>query len=149
MTLKELKQQLKNIHSLSFILPDGNGVPKHFHITEVGLITRSFIDCGGTHRNEKYINFQLWLDADTEHRLSPLKLSGIISKAHSYIADEELEVEVEYQQQSITRYGLTFEDGAFHLLPLYTDCLAREQCGIPAPAELSQKNECKPGGNCC
>jgi hypothetical protein len=35
-------------------------VPEHFHVTEVGVVTKDFIDCGGTVRHEKVANFQLW-----------------------------------------------------------------------------------------
>lgn len=31
-----------------FKLENGNSVPEHFHVTEVGIITKDFIDCGGT-----------------------------------------------------------------------------------------------------
>ena len=69
MTLNELKAALKGLPDLKFILPNGQFIPAHFHITEVGLNTRHFIDCGGTERIEKKVNLQLWVeDADKEHR---------------------------------------------------------------------------------
>ena len=48
-------------------------VPSHFHVTEVGKITKHFIDCGGTVRNEEVVNFQLWQADDYDHRLHPEK----------------------------------------------------------------------------
>ena len=79
MKLSEVKNILTTAAAINFKLPDGTLVPEHFHITEVGLITKNFIDCGGTVRKESVVNFQL-LDAnDYEHRLKPGKLLNIIS----------------------------------------------------------------------
>jgi hypothetical protein len=47
MKLSEVKQHLATAESVNFQLANGTFVPEHFHVTEVGLITRHFIDCGG------------------------------------------------------------------------------------------------------
>ena len=60
MTLSEIKNHLKHLETIAFQLPNGELVPKHFHVTEVGKISKHFIDCGGTVRTENVINFQLW-----------------------------------------------------------------------------------------
>lgn len=60
MKLSEIKKHLQTVLAVNFSLPDGSFVPEYFHVTEVGLITRDFIDCGGTVRKEVVINFQLW-----------------------------------------------------------------------------------------
>ena len=59
MTLSELKTKLNGIQEINFELPNGSFVPKHFHVTEIGQINKHFIDCGGTVRQEKVVNFQL------------------------------------------------------------------------------------------
>jgi hypothetical protein len=46
MKLSAVKQYLATAEAVNFQLPDGSFVPEHFHVTEVGLITRHFIDCG-------------------------------------------------------------------------------------------------------
>jgi hypothetical protein len=46
MKLSEIKK-LDTLENVTFQLPDGTTVPEHFHVTEVGLITKNFIDCGG------------------------------------------------------------------------------------------------------
>ena len=74
MTLEQIKQHLKELDTIAFQLPDGSLVPRHFHVTEVGKITKHFIDCGGTIRNEEVVNFQLWEANDYDHRLHPEKL---------------------------------------------------------------------------
>ena len=71
MKLSQIKNILKTIEAVNFNLPDGTMVPEHFHVTEVGLITKKFIDCGGTVRKESVVNFQLWDANDFEHRLKP------------------------------------------------------------------------------
>ncbi len=59
MKLSEIKNYLKNRTQIAFQLPNGELVPNHFHVTEVGKITKHFIDCGGVIRNEEVANFQL------------------------------------------------------------------------------------------
>jgi len=38
---------------VEFALPDGAKVPAHFHVTEVGYVTKDFFDCGGTRRRDE------------------------------------------------------------------------------------------------
>ena len=58
MKLSEFKNHLKGLESVNFQLSNNEMVPTHFHVTEVGEITKYFIDCGGTIRNEKVVSFQ-------------------------------------------------------------------------------------------
>lgn len=50
MRVSEIKSILPNLETVAFQLPNGTFVPKHFHVTEVGLITKNFIDCSRTVR---------------------------------------------------------------------------------------------------
>ena len=70
MKLSEIKSELKKLSQIAFQLPNGDLVPNHFHVTEVGKITKHFIDCGGTVRTEEVINFQLWEANDYDHRFT-------------------------------------------------------------------------------
>jgi hypothetical protein len=156
MKLSEFKSHLEGMQSLSFIQPNGSPVPAHFHITEAGVTTKHFIDCGGVERIEKYLSFQLWVADDVQHRLSPLKLLGIIDMAHSIIGIDDPEVEVEYQGVTIGRFGIDIEYSQFILTPKLTNCLAPDRCGIPntkPKIKLSEINTqsscCTPGGGCC
>jgi hypothetical protein len=158
MKLSEVKKQLKNLEEIAFELPDGTLVPRHFHVTEVGKINKDFIDCGGTVRNEKVVNFQLWEANDYDHRLHPEKLLKIIELSETTLGIEDWEVEVEYQGNTIGKYALGFSEGHFLLRSTLTDCLAKDKCGIPEEklkVELSQlqKNDssscCEPGSSCC
>lgn len=78
MRLSAIKQLLPELDNMKFQLEDGAFVPEHFHVTEVGMVTKDFIDCGGVIRHEKVVNFQLWNADDYEHRLKPDKLRHII-----------------------------------------------------------------------
>ncbi len=59
MNISKVKSILSTAEVINFKLESGQYVPDHFHVTEVGVITRDFIDCGGTVRHERVANFQL------------------------------------------------------------------------------------------
>ena len=79
MKISEMKQALVGLAAVSFKLPDGTSLPPHFHVTEVGLVTKHFVDCGGMERRETVANFQLWEAGDYDHRLAPQKFLHIIN----------------------------------------------------------------------
>lgn len=157
MKLSQIKNQLQQLNDVNFKLVDGTMVPAHFHVTEVGLITKHFIDCGGTVRNEKVVNFQLWNANDTDHRLKPQKLLNIISLSEKTLGIEDLEIEVEYQSDTIGKYGLDFDGENFILTTKQTNCLAQDKCGIPpeklkvnmADLQTEKTPCCTPGSSCC
>ena len=150
MKLSEFKQILSNIETVDFQLENGTVVPSHFHITEVGVVTKHFIDCGGTIRTEKLVNLQLWSANDFDHQLKPNKLLSIIKLSEQKLGIEDLEIEVEYQTHTIGRYALNFNGRIFMLRNKQTACLASDACGIEQ-SELveTNQNSCKPGGGCC
>ncbi|GAB5537983.1 MAG: DUF6428 family protein [Salibacteraceae bacterium] len=155
MKLSEVKNALVGLESVNFELPNGTMVPAHFHVTEVGKITKDFIDCGGTVRHESVVNFQLWSATDVDHRLHPEKLRNIIELSEQTLGIEDSDVEVEYQSETIGKFGLDFDGKHFRLTSKQTDCLAKENCGIPSSkprvkiAELQAGNACAPGSGCC
>ena len=156
MKLSEVKSALSQLDSIAFQLPNGDLVPTHFHVTEVGKISKHFIDCGGTVRKENVANFQLWNADDYNHRLHPEKLVHIIELSEKILELEDLEVEVEYQADTIGKFGLDFDGVNFQLTSKQTDCLAKDNCGIPSQkpkvriADLStNKESCAPGSGCC
>lgn len=156
MKLSEIKSKLTEMDALHFELENGIAVPEHFHITEVGIIERNFIDCGGALRKEKFINFQLWEANDFEHRLKPQKLLNIIQLSEKVLNITDEEVEAEYQGETIGRYDITVEGNKFILHNKFTNCLAQDTCGIPQEKikinigqPQTTANTCKPGGGCC
>jgi hypothetical protein len=160
MKLSEVKIVLKKLDTIGFQLPNGELVPKHFHVTEVGKITKRFIDCGGVVRNEEVVNFQLWNANDYDHRLHPEKLLNIIELSEKILNIEDLEIEVEYQgeignSQTIGKFGLDFDGKNFLLCSKQTNCLAQDQCGIPEEkqrvklSDLNTESCCATDSNCC
>ena len=128
-------------------------MPAHFHITEVGNITRNFIDCGGVQRQENKLNLQLWVASDTDHRLDPTNLLNILQLAEKQLGNSNIEVEVEYQQSTIGRYKLAFNGAVFQLINTQTACLAPNQCGIPQEKPRVRVTasglSCNPNSGCC
>lgn len=157
MKLSAFKQQLASSAELTFQLPDATFVPQHFHVTEVGQVTKHFVDCGGTVRHEKLVSFQLWEARDFAHRLAPQKLKSIIELSEKVLAIEDAEIEVEYQAGTIGKYGLEFNGRNFLLTTRHTACLASEACGAhqaKQKTELSKlQNQtnacCATGAGCC
>lgn len=157
MKLSEVKNKLNQLEKIAFQLPNGELVPNHFHITEVGKITKHFIDCGGTERKEEVVNFQLWNADDYDHRLHPDKLLSIIELSEKVLGIGDLEIEVEYQADTIGKFGLDFDGYHFLLTNKQTDCLAKDQCGIPQEKQkvkifelqTQSTNSCAPGSGCC
>ncbi|HNP16883.1 MAG TPA: DUF6428 family protein [Fulvivirga sp.] len=157
MKLSEIRSALAQITEYNFILPNGQKVPPHFHVTEVGSINKHFIDCGGTIRKESAINFQLYSANDIDHRLSAKKLLSIVELSARKLELEDLQIEVEYQGDTIGKYGLEFDGQNFLLTTKHTDCLAKDNCGIPegkgklkmASIGTEEDNSCTPGSGCC
>lgn len=156
MKLSEIKEILAKAESVNFKLGNGTMVPEHFHVTEVGIVSKDFIDCGGIVRHEKVANFQLWDANDFEHRLKAGKLLNIISLSEKVLGMEDLEIEVEYQAETIGKYDLGHDGDNFLLLAKQTACLAPDQCGVPAEKPKIQMMNlassdavCTPGGGCC
>ncbi len=154
MKLSKIKEILPALDNVEFQLENGTFVPEHFHVTEIGVITKHFIDCGGTIRNEKVVNFQLWNANDFEHRLKPTKLLNIIKLSEEKLGIEDAEIEVEYQSETVGKYDLNFNGKHFVLKNKQTACLASDACGIPAEKQkvkLSELNNacCTPNSGCC
>lgn len=148
MKISEMKQALAGIESVNFKLPDGSYLPSHFHVTEVGLVTKHFIDCGGVERKETVANFQLWEAGDYDHRLAPQKFLHILNLSEKILGDDDLAIEVEYQQNTIGKFGLEYDGKDFILTTKQTACLAQDACGIP-DKEQKAASCCTPAGGCC
>jgi len=58
----------------------------------------------------------------------------------------DLEIEVEYQDKTIGKYGLDFNGSDFLLTSKHTACLANDRCGLPA-AE-NETSACCASGAC-
>lgn len=151
MLLSQFLLALNQVENFRFQTPNGEFVPPHFHITEVGMSHKHFIDCGGIERKESKVNFQLWSSDDVQHRLKPQKVIDIIRLSQQKIGVSDTEIEVEYQGTTIEKYALGFDGSNFQLLSQQTDCLAKDNCGIPEkqPQNSESSSCCDPAAGCC
>lgn len=149
MKISDVKSILAQSETIAFRLPAGDLVPSHFHVTEIGLIDKHFIDCGGTVRKEQKVSFQLWNAEDYDHRLHPEKLVHIIELSERVLGIPDLEIEVEYQGQTIGKYGLDHDGTQFLLTTKMTECLAKDNCGIPAEKSKVRLSGLQSKSVCC
>ena len=156
MRLSEFKTIISNSESINFQLENGLTIPEHFHITEVGINSKKFIDCGGTVREENTISFQLWHANDFEHKLNPSIVLDIINLAEKNLFLADFEIEIEYQESTIGKYDLKHNGNSFILKTKTTACLDEDNCGIPKEklkVPLSEiqdiSSSCSPGSGCC
>ena len=136
MTVQELKSILKENPDKQMMLSlsvNRLSVPAHFHVTEVGRLTKKFVDCGGVKRQSESCLLQIWVADDIDHRINTTKLAKIMDFASDILADD-LIVEIEYGEvASRYKFGLSQATKTlllFSLDPIKTECLAPEKCGV-------------------
>jgi hypothetical protein len=159
MKLQEFKHALSQVTDLVFKLENGVEVPLHFHITEIGLVSKKFIDCGGKLYEEQKINFQFWQSVDVWHRLQASKLLDIIALSEKTLALPDVDIDMEYETETVGRYGLVFQaqEKTFILTAIHAACLAQDKfqknfyqgsaCSLENPCDTSaqaiEKSGCK------
>ena len=148
--------------SLRITLPNGQTIAPHFHITEVGHVTKNFMDCGGTFRKLESCLLQTWVYSDVDHRLETGKLANILRVAGDVLPSLDLPVEIEHEADVVSQYPVmsASSDGATLTLSTglkHTACLAMDVCCAPAatPTPKSEKprikagSSCSPNSGCC
>jgi hypothetical protein len=144
MQISEFKKTLSENTSrnIRFILPTGTKAPPHAHVTEIALIEKKFVDCGGTFRTDSLCRLQTWFADDTDHRLTAGKLLAILDKSASFLGKDDLEIDVEHEAPFVSQFpiekvevegeALTIRLGVKH-----TACLAEDRC---LPPNLNKTN---------
>lgn len=115
-----------------FVLPDGNYIPAHAHVTEVGHVVKTFIDCGGMTGKEEKAVLQTHVGDDKGHRLRSNRFSKILQLGARVLPNAELDVEVEYDCCVVAQYPVAeaIAEGEHLNLILRrnkTQCRARER----------------------
>lgn len=156
MKLHEFKSLLKNEGGKHFRirLPDGSPVPLSFHVTEVGRVQKTFIDCGGVLRHLDTCQLQIWVGEDVDHRIEAQKAAAILEKAKAFIPDDNIPVEIEYEDQVISQYTIQgaesdAESVVLRLAHKHTECLAPELCGVRPVSKYSLEPARRGPGKCC
>lgn len=139
MKLSDLKSLLAQHADRHFriALPEGSAVQQSFHVTEVGRMHKTFLDCGGKLRESTTCQLQIWVGPDYEHRIETGKMAAILHKADTLLPDESIPVEIEYEDRVISQYTvddheITSDAVILKLAHKHTECLAPELCGLPA-----------------
>ena len=134
MTLHDLQDALEANPKLfpRFVLPNGDYIPAHAHLTEVGHVVRNFIDCGGLTGKEEKAVLQTHVGNDTNHRLRSERFAKILQLGNRVIPSAELDVAVEYDCCVVAQYPVAEAraDGEHLNLILRRDrtqCRARER----------------------
>jgi hypothetical protein len=137
MTLEQLAASLEQAgdNPVHICLPDGDFIPSHYHLTEVGRVHKDFIDCGGVKREAKSALLQIWVATDTEHRLTASKFAMILRMADKSFTIGDYAVEIEYEREHIGQFPLSHVEFTprgplLNLVAKHTDCLAKEACGV-------------------
>src|SRR5436305_15222584 len=106
MTLHDLENALEANHELfpRFVLPDGDYIPAHAHVTEVGYVVRNFIDCGGLTGKEEKVVLQTHVGSDIDHRLRSDRFAKILRLGNRVIPGTDVDVDVEYDCCVVVQY---------------------------------------------
>ena len=156
MNLQEFKFALSQHpdHELGIRFDSGQEIAAHFHVTEIGKVTKDFVDCGGTRRMTVSCVLQTLVANDFDHRLKSDKLATIIKKASVLDLDDSLPMEVEVQTDTIGVYAFaaaTAENGklVFTIDSKQTACLAPSTCGLDVLPVNGQVECCGDETGCC
>jgi len=151
MTLHNLQNALEaNLELLPrFVLPDGDYIPAHAHVTEVGHVVRHFIDCGGLTGKEERAVLQTHVGNDTDHRLRSDRFAQILELGNRVIPSADLDVDVEYDCCVVAQYPIAEArpDGEHLNLILRrgsTQCRAQERRESETAARC-----CATSATCC
>jgi hypothetical protein len=115
-----------------FVLPDGDHIPAHAHVTEVGHVVKNFIDCGGVMGKSETVLLQTHVGQDTDHRLKSDRFAKILQLGGRVLPHDQIEVEIEYDCCVVAQYPVSeVKHGGSHLDVILgkrqTQCLAQER----------------------
>jgi hypothetical protein len=125
-----------------FVLPDGDYIPAHAHVTEVGHVVRNFIDCGGLTGKEETVVLQTHVGNDTAHRLRSDRLAKILGLGNRVIPNSDLNVDVEYDCCVVAQYPMAEAQPRGQYLDLILE-RGRTQC------RARERREAETAGGCC
>jgi hypothetical protein len=158
-TMQDLMDHLEKCGDvgLELVLPSGQAMPAHFHVTEVGRVRKNFVDCGGTPRETEACVLQVWVATDVDHRLTASKLLKILKIGETLFPKKDIPVDFEVDLGTVSILALqditsaTGDTNGVARLVLgrkHTECLAPDRCGVPTGVGLQVLSSgCGPG--CC
>jgi Family of unknown function (DUF6428) len=143
-TLNDLRNALEANPKLfpRFVLPDGDYIPAHAHVTEVGHVVRNFIDCGGLTGREEKVVLQTHVGDDTDHRLRSDRFAKILGLGARVIPSADLDVDVEYDCCVVAQYPIAEAESDGEHLNLILQ-RGRTQC------RAQERRESQTAADCC
>jgi hypothetical protein len=141
MNFGELKKALagRDAQLIRFRFVAGGEIEIHCHVTEIGKVTKDFVDCGGVRRTVETCVIQTFVYSDTDHRVTANTFSKIVKASGPLGLSDDLPVDVEYQTSetigvfSVSEVTCSDEEVSFSLASKATACLAPDLCGIDGP----------------
>src|ERR1700744_3490000 len=114
-----------------FVLPDGSYIPAHAHVTEVGYVSKKFVDCGGVNGHIEAVLLQTHVGSDTHHRLRSDRLAKILDFGNPLLPRKDLPVEIEYDCCVVAQYPVAQVKSSGGEVEIVlgqkrTQCLAKE-----------------------
>lgn len=146
--------------SLVFEYAPNKKVGANYHITEVKHIQIDAVDCGARSDSWNETIIQLWESPSeigkTEY-MTTFKAMGILKKvAKMKPFQPKAELKIEYSNDSfhtaqlfVTGHRRNDNQLVISLDVQRTDCKAKDECGVPETALVSEEACCTPGGGCC
>src|SRR6266513_971649 len=133
-----------------FVLPDGDHIPPHAHVTEVGHVVKNFIDCGGVMGKSETVLLQTHIGQDTDHRLKSDRFAKILQLGERILPHDQLDVEVEYDCCVVAQYPVLEVKPSGDYLDVIlgkrrTQCLAQERRKAAGATEAC----CATAATCC
>jgi hypothetical protein len=149
MKLNALKSLLRQFPKTAprFILPSGELIPAHAHVTELGYAVTNFIDCGGLTGKTEAVVLQTHVMNDTEHRLTSERFARILDLGDRVLPHDRLDVEVEYDCCVVAQYPIAEAKPMGEHLDLIlenkrTQCRARERATAAAESSSPASASC-------
>lgn len=154
MKLSDLRSTLEK-HPATFprfVLPDGDYIPAHAHVTEVGHVAKNFIDCGGVTGRTETVLLQTHVGQDVDHRLRSDRFAKILALGQAVLPHDQLPVEVEYDCCVVAQYPIEeVKPAGEHLNVILgsrrTQCLAQER--QKAASSMDQGACCATAASAC
>ena len=131
-----------------FVLPDGDYIPGHAHVTEVGHVVRNFIDCGGITGKEQKVVLQTHVGDDVDHRLRSSRFLRILQLGARVLPHADLDVHVEYDCCVVAQYPIA----AVRLDGQHLDLIlqrGRTQCRVRERREAGVADACCAARSAC
>ncbi len=123
-----------------FVLPDGDHIPAHAHVTEVGHVVKNFIDCGGVTGKEEKVLLQTHVGNDTEHGLRSDRFSKILQLGERVLPNDELNVEVEHDCCVVAQYPISEINEKVSIWTLSCSAAGRSVAHVSAERPLQTRH---------